>query len=111
MDIRIYKPTSPGRRIHSVTDYSVLSKPVKTPKRLLVSFRKAAGRNNQGKITVRHQGGGHKLISRILDFSRVDKLNIPARIQTLEYDPNRSAFVSLLAYADGEKRYILAPDG
>ena len=111
MAIKIYKPTSPGRRIHSVTDYSVLDKRVKTPKNLIVAFKKNAGRNNQGKITVRHQGGGHRLKARVVDFLRTDKLNIPAKVQTLEYDPTRSGFISLLAYRDGEKRYILAPDG
>ncbi|HEV8601208.1 MAG TPA: 50S ribosomal protein L2 [Patescibacteria group bacterium] len=110
MAIKIYKPTSPGRRIHSVTDYSILKKDVKAPNRLLNSFKNNAGRNNQGKITVRHRGGGHKLRVREVDFQR-DKMNIPAKIQTLEYDPGRSAFISLLAYADGEKRYMLAPDG
>ncbi len=111
MAIKIYKPISPGRRIHSVTDYSVLDKRVKTPKYLILSKKTNAGRNNQGKITVRHQGGGHKFKSKIVDFLRTDKLNIPALVQTVEYDSGRSAFVSLLAYKDGEKRYILAPDG
>lgn len=110
MAIKIYKPTSAGRRIHSVTDYSVLNKNVKTPNSLVVSKKKNAGRNHHGKITVRHKGGGHKNLVRIIDFKR-DKLDIPARVQTLEYDPGRSAFISLLAYQDGEKRYILAPDG
>jgi large subunit ribosomal protein L2 len=110
MAIKIYKPTSPGRRIHSVTDYSVLKKHVVTPRSLLTSYKRSAGRNNQGKITIRHRGGGHKLKVRTIDFLR-DKMNIPAKVQTLEYDPGRSAFISLLAYKDGEKRYILAPDG
>lgn len=110
MPIRIYKPTSAGRRLHSVTDYSVLHKKIKAPRKLLVSLRKNAGRNNQGKITIRHRGGGHRSIVRLIDFKR-DKLNIPAKVQSLEYDPTRTAFISLLAYKDGEKRYILAPDG
>lgn len=110
MAIKIYKPTSAGRRIHSVTDYSVLSKRVKTPRSLIVSKKEQAGRNNQGKITIRHQGGGHKHMVKMIDFIR-NKANIPAKVQTLEYDSSRSAFVSLLAYKDGEKRYILAPDG
>lgn len=110
MAIKIYKPTSAGRRIHSVTDYSVLKKNVVTPRALIISNKNTAGRNNQGKITVRHRGGGHKTKIRMVDFLR-DKMNIPAKVQTLEYDPGRSAFISLLAYADGEKRYILAPDG
>ncbi|OGE74243.1 MAG: 50S ribosomal protein L2 [Candidatus Doudnabacteria bacterium RIFCSPHIGHO2_02_FULL_42_25] len=110
MAIKIYKPTSPGRRIHSVTDYSVLRKRVKAPNALIVSKKKTGGRNNRGLITTRHQGGGHKQKVRMIDFMR-EKLNIPAKVQTLEYDPGRSAFISLLAYRDGEKRYILAPDG
>ena len=77
---------------------------------MVKSFARTAGRNNQGKITIRHQGGGHKQKSRLIDFKR-DKLNIPATVKTLEYDPGRSAFISLLAYKDGERRYILAPDG
>ncbi|HEX5429613.1 MAG TPA: 50S ribosomal protein L2 [Patescibacteria group bacterium] len=110
MAIKIYKPTSAGRRIHSVTDYSVLTRNAKAPRSLVVSQKNSAGRNNQGKITIRHRGGGHKTRTRIIDFMR-EKMNIPARVQTLEYDPGRSAFISLLAYKDGEKRYILAPDG
>jgi large subunit ribosomal protein L2 len=110
MAIKIYKPTSPGRRIHSVTDYSVLTKNIKPTKALVKSFAKTAGRNNQGKITIRHQGGGHKQKVRNIDFLR-EKMNIPAVVKTLEYDPGRSAFISLLAYKDGERRYILAPDG
>ncbi len=111
MAIRIYKPTSAGRRIHSVTDYSVLDKKVKTPKQLISSKARPAGRNNSGKITVRHQGGGARRKSRLVDFLRVDKQNVPAIVQTIEYDPTRSAFISLLAYKDGEKRYILTPQG
>ncbi len=80
-------------------------------KSLMKSFAKTAGRNNQGKITIRHQGGGHKQKVRAIDFSRRDKMNIPAKVATLEYDPGRSAFISLLNYKDGERRYILAPDG
>jgi len=111
MAIKIYKPTSAGRRIHSVTDYSVLSKNSRPIKSLMKSFAKTAGRNNQGKITIRHQGGGHKQKVRTLDFVRTDKMNIPATVKSLEYDPGRSAFISLLNYKDGERRYILAPDG
>lgn len=110
MAIKIYKPTSPGRRIHSVTDYSILKKQVRTPNSLIISKKKTGGRNNRGLITTRHQGGGHKLRIRMIDFMR-EKMNIPAKVQTLEYDPGRSAFISLLAYKDGEKRFILAPDG
>lgn len=111
MAIKIYKPTSAGRRIMSVTDYSILTKNVKPLKSKIASFGRTAGRNNQGKITTRHQGGGHKLKIRSVDFSRRDKMNIPAVVETLEYDPGRSAFLARLAYKDGEKRYILAPDG
>ena len=111
MAVKIYKPTSAGRRIHSVTDYSVLSKKHKTPKGLIVSKAKPAGRNHSGKITVRHQGGGAIRKTRLVDFSREDKKNIPARVLTVEYDPTRTAFISLLSYADGSKRYILTPQG
>ena len=111
MAVKLYKPTSPGRRIHSVTDYSVLDKRVKTPKSLVAGKKKAAGRNNSGKITVRHQGGGFRRRIRTVDFSRGDKMNIPAVVQTVEYDPTRTAFISLLAYKDGAKRYILTPQG
>ncbi len=111
MSVKIYKPTSAGRRIHSVTDYSVLKKNVQTPRHLLVAKTKQAGRNNSGKITVRHQGGGFRRVLRITDFSRIDKKDIPAKVQTLEYDPTRSAFISLVAYKDGTKRYVLAPEG
>jgi large subunit ribosomal protein L2 len=110
MAIKIYKPTSAGRRIQSVTDYSVLTKNSKQSKSLIRSISRTAGRNNQGKITIRHQGGGHKQKIRMVDFKR-DKMNIPATVKSLEYDPGRSAFISLLAYKDGERRYILAPDG
>jgi large subunit ribosomal protein L2 len=109
MAIKIYKPTSGGRRIQSVTDYSVLHKPGKSPKSLVLSKAKAAGRNNQGKITIRHQGGGHRQKIRLVDFMR-EKMNIPAKVQSLEYSPTHSAFISLIAYKDGEKRYILAPN-
>lgn len=95
----------------SVTDYSVLQKKVETPKKLIVSKVRQAGRNQSGKITVRHRGGGFKKMVRLVDFSRGDKKNIPAVVQSIEYDPTRSAFISLVAYKDGEKRYILAPQG
>jgi large subunit ribosomal protein L2 len=109
MAVKKYKPTSPGRRKHSVTDYSVLDKRVKAPNALMISKSKTGGRGNRGNITVRHRGGGHRHKIRLIDFQR-SKFDIPAKVQTLEYDPRRSAFVSLLAYTDGEKRYILAPD-
>lgn len=111
MTLRLYKPTTPGRRATSVIHHAkLLDKKIEAPKRLFKSFANTAGRNNQGKITVRHRGGGYKKIVRDVDFVR-EKMNIPAKVQTIEYDPNRSAFISLLAYADGEKRFILTPDG
>lgn len=109
--VKLYKPTSAGRRIHSVTDYSVLEKTKKSPKHLMVSKGKSGGRNSSGKITVRHRGGGFKKIMRVVDFSRADKMDIPAKVVTVEYSPGRSAFLSLLSYRDGEKRFIIAPHG
>ena len=107
MAIRNYKPTSPARRFMSVLTFDEITK--KTPEKSLVEYlKKNAGRNNQGKITVRHQGGGNKVKYRIIDFKR-NKLDVPAKVAAIEYDPNRSAFIALLNYADGEKRYILAP--
>ena len=109
MAIRLYKPTSPARRFMSVLTFEEITK--KTPeKALCVTIKGKAGRNKQGKITVRHQGGGNKVKYRIIDFKR-DKLDVPAKVAGIEYDPNRSAFIALLHYADGEKRYILAPLG
>ena len=109
MAIRVYKPTSPARRFMSVLTFEEVTK--KQPERSLVeTLKKNAGRNKQGKITVRHQGGGNKVKYRIIDFKR-NKDNIPAKVVAIEYDPNRSAFIALLSYADGEKRYILAPLG
>ncbi len=109
MAVKIYKPTSAGRRLHSVTDYSVLDKNHKTPKNLILAKGKSAGRNNSGKITVRHRGGGFRKKIRIVDFSREDKKGVPAIVKTIEYDPTRSSFISLLAYKDGSKRYMLTP--
>jgi ribosomal protein L2, bacterial/organellar len=109
MAIKFYKPTTPGRRGMSVTDYSVLSK-VDPEKSLLEKKSKHSGRNSYGRITVRHRGGGNRQKYRIIDFKR-DKRGIPATVATLEYDPNRSAFIALLQYEDGEKRYIIAPNG
>ena len=107
MPIRVYKPTSPARRFMSVLTYEEITK--KTPeKSLLQPKKKNAGRNNQGKISVRHQGGGEKQKYRLIDFKR-NKLEVPAKVAGIEYDPNRSAFIALLHYLDGEKRYILAP--
>jgi len=106
----IYKPTSPGRRNSSVLSYKEIITKTEPEKSLIFSEKKYAGRNAQGRITVRHRGGGHKKKIRIVDFKR-DKDGIPAKVAAIEYDPNRSAFLALLHYADGEKRYIIAPDG
>lgn len=112
MAIKIYKPTSPGRRIHSVTNYKlVTTKPAKAPRNLKMGKSKTGGRNNRGLITVRHRGGGFRKVLRIVDSSRMDKLNIPAKVMSVEYSPGRSSFISLIAYRDGEKRYMLAPHG
>ncbi len=109
MGIKVYKPTSPGRRGMSVLTFEEITKT--EPERALIAPRKQkAGRNNQGRITVRHRGGGHKRRYRIIDFKR-DKWGIPGKVQAIEYDPNRSARIALIAYADGEKRYIIAPIG
>jgi large subunit ribosomal protein L2 len=109
MAIKMYKPTSPGRRGMSVSTFEEITRT--TPERsLLRPLRENAGRNNQGRVTVRHQGGGHKRMYRLIDFKR-NKHGIPARVDSIEYDPNRSARIALLVYADGEKRYILAPLG
>ena len=109
MAIRLYKPTSPARRFMSALTYEEITT-TKPEKSLLEYKKKNAGRNKQGKITVRHQGGGNKIKYRVIDFKR-NKLDIPAKVASIEYDPNRSAFIALLIYADGEKRYILAPQG
>jgi large subunit ribosomal protein L2 len=111
MAVKLYKPTTPGRRFTSVTDFSVLSKKEKTPKNLILSKANSAGRNNTGKITVRHRGGGANKKVRIVDFSRADRKDIPGIVKTLEYDPIRTSFISLVAYKDGVKRFILAPQG
>jgi large subunit ribosomal protein L2 len=110
MGIRKYKPTSAGRRHATVSDFAGLTPKKKPNKTLLRPLRKKGGRNNQGKITCRHRGGGHKRRYRLIDFLR-KKDGIPARVAAIEYDPNRSARIALLHYVDGEKTYILAPDG
>jgi large subunit ribosomal protein L2 len=107
--IKLYKPTSPGRRGASGTTFDEITRT--TPeKSLVLPLRKRAGRNVQGRITVRHRGGGAKRRIRVLDFKR-DKIGVPGRVASIEYDPNRSARIALVYYADGEKRYILAPIG
>jgi large subunit ribosomal protein L2 len=105
-----YKPTTPGRRGMSSVDYSSLTKK-KPEKKLTKKLTKKAGRGYRGRITTRHKGGGHKRKYRVVDFKRFDKMDIPAKVVSIEYDPNRSCFIALLNYQDGEKRYILAPDG
>ena len=109
MSIKVYKSTTNARRNMSTTDYSELSK-VAPERSLLVSLKKNSGRNSYGRITVRHRGGGQRRKYRIIDFKR-DKFDIPATVASIEYDPNRSAFIALLQYEDGEKRYILQPAG
>lgn len=109
MALKIYRPTSPGRRGMTGATFEEITK-AKPEKSLLLPLKKKAGRSNQGKVTVHHRGGGAKRRLRILDFKR-DKLGIPGRVVSIEYDPNRSARIALIYYADGEKRYILAPLG
>ena len=110
MAIRKYKPTTPGRRGSSVADFVEITRT--TPeKSLTVPLPKTGGRNNQGRITTRHIGGGHKRAYRIIDFKRYDKDGVPAKVAHIEYDPNRTARIALLHYFDGEKRYIVAPKG
>lgn len=111
MGIRFYKPVTAGRRGASVSDFSEITDRKKRPEKSLTTRKKKnGGRNNQGKITARHRGGGHKRLFRAIDFRR-DKDGIVARVTHIEYDPNRSSRIALLEYADGEKRYILAPEG
>jgi large subunit ribosomal protein L2 len=109
MGIKTFKPTSPARRYYSVSDFKEITK--STPERSLTEHQTSTGgRNNNGRITSRFRGGGHKQRYRVIDFKR-DKIGIPAKVASVEYDPNRTARIALLHYADGEKRYILAPDG
>ena len=110
MGIRHYKPTSAGRRNATVSDFAELTKGAKPEKSLLRPLRKKGGRNNQGKITCRHRGGGHKRAYRLIDFQR-NKDGVKAKVNSIQYDPNRSARIALLYYTDGQKTYILAPDG
>ncbi len=110
MPIKVYKPTSPGRRDMTGETFEEIT--VLTPEKSLTrGIRKRGGRNFRGKITIRHRGGGHKRRFRQIDWKRRDKFDIPARVASIEYDPNRTARIALLVYADGEKRYILAPLG
>ena len=109
MPVKQYRPTSPGRRKMSVSTFEEITK-TRPEKSLTVRLKKHAGRNNQGRITTRHRGGGAKRAYRLIDFKR-NKLDVPAKVAAIEYDPNRSARIALLHYVDGEKRYILAPLG
>ena len=109
MAIKRYKPTSPARRLMTVATFEEITR-TRPEKSLLEIIKRKGGRNNQGKITVRHQGGGHKRFYRIIDFKR-DKLGVPGKVDSIEYDPNRSARIALVVYVDGEKRYMLAPLG
>lgn len=109
MAVKTYKPYTPSRRFMTTADFSMLSD-VKPEKKLMVKLKKHAGRNSYGRITVRHRGGGNKSKYRIIDFKRI-KTDIEATVQTLEYDPNRSAYIALIQYTDGVKSYIIAPHG
>jgi large subunit ribosomal protein L2 len=110
MGIRRYNPTTPGRRGASVSDFAELTEGARPEPSLIARKKKTGGRNNQGVITARHRGGGHKRFYRIVDFRRT-KDGIPAKVNSIQYDPNRSARIALVHFADGEKAYILAPDG
>lgn len=110
MPIKVYKPTSPGRRDMTSQTYEEVTRVAPEPS-LTRGLRKRGGRNHRGKITIRHRGGGHKRRFREIDFNRRDKFDVPARVASIEYDPNRSARIAMLVYVDGEKRYIIAPLG
>ncbi len=109
MAIRKLKPNTPGTRFMSISSFEEITK-TSPEKSLTFSLKKSGGRNNLGRVTARHRGGGHKQLYRIIDFKR-DKVGIPAKVFSIEYDPNRTSRIALLHYADGEKRYIIAPDG
>lgn len=113
MAVKTFKPTTPANRYKTVADFSILTPKKDQPKKpasLFADLRKSGGRNNYGKMTVRHIGGGHKRKYRVIDFAR-DKREIPSTVASIEYDPNRTAYIALLNYADGEKRFVLAPLG
>jgi large subunit ribosomal protein L2 len=110
MAIKKYKPTTPGQRYKEISTFEELTPKVKPEKTLLKPMKKSGGRNSSGKMTVRYLGGGHKRRYRLIDFKR-NKDNVEATVKSIEYDPNRSARIALLAYSDGEKRYIIAPEG
>ena len=110
MGTKSFKPTSPARRYYTVSDFKEVTKGAKPPKKLVEHQTSSGGRNNYGRITSRFRGGGHKQRYRIIDWKR-DKVGVPAKVATIEYDPNRTARIALLHYVDGDKRYILAPEG
>ena len=110
MGTKKFRPTSPSRRAMSGNDFADLTKGAKVEKSLIAKKSRKGGRNNNGRITVRHKGGGHKQRYRVIDFKR-DKVGVEGRVNSLQYDPNRTAFIALIHYVDGEKRYILAPKG
>ncbi len=109
MGIKKFKPVTPSMRFRTVPTFEEITS-TRPEKALLTALRKSGGRNNKGRVTARHRGGGHKRFYRLIDFKR-EKYNIPARVASIEYDPNRSSYIALLHYVDGEKRYILAPEG
>ena len=111
MSIKTYRPTTPARRQMTVSGFDGVDKHAVPEKSLVEVLKKHSGRNSYGHITVRHQGGGNRKKYRVIDFKRNDKLGMFAEVERLEYDPNRSAFIALVKYEDGEKRYILAPNG
>ena len=111
MSIKTYRPTTPARRQMTVSGFDGVDKHAEPEKSLVEVLKKNAGRNSYGRITVRHKGGGNRRKYRVIDFKRNDKLGMTAEVERLEYDPNRSAFIALVKYEDGEKRYILAPNG
>src|SRR5208282_6457639 len=110
MPVKNFKPTSPARRYYSVSDFRELTKDAKPFRKLLEHQTNSGGRNTHGRITSRFRGGGHKQRYRIIDWRR-DKIGVPAKVDSVQYDPNRTARIALLNYVDGEKRYILCPDG
>jgi large subunit ribosomal protein L2 len=110
MAIKKYKPTTPGQRFKEISDFDELTPGAKPEKTLLKPIKKSGGRNNSGKMTMRYMGGGHKKRYRVIDFKR-DKDNIEGTVKSIEYDPNRSAWIALVVYKDGDKRYIIAPEG
>lgn len=111
MALKKYKPTTPGRRQMSTASFEEITKGKKPEKRLIGKMKSKAGRNNKGRITVRHRGGGVKRRYRIIDFDRTQKLNVPGKVTAIEYDPNRTGYLMLVTYKDGDKRYHLAPSG